>query len=87
MTKEVVRKFSKRARQYILAYYAVENHSNECKILTDEKKDCNIDLTGAEESTVVKVEHLKKAFKSHRCAMDFDSGFIKSEFSASLQRM
>ena len=90
VTKEVVRKFSKRARQYILAYYAVTNHADECKTLTEngnKKKDCIIDLTGAEESTVVKVEQMKMAFKTHRCAMDFDADFIKSEFTASVERV
>ena len=83
-------KVFKRARQYIIAYYTVENNTNECKTLTvkdNNKKDCIIDLTGAEESTVVKVEQTKKAFKTHRCAMDFDTGFIKSEFTASVERM
>ena len=90
VTKEIVRFFSKRARQYIIAYYAVKNHANECKTLTvkdNNKKDCIIDLTGAEESTVVKVEQMNRAFKTHRCAMDFDAGFIKSEFIASFEHM
>ena len=90
VTKEIGRKFSKQTRQYIIVYYAVEHHANECKTLTvqdNNKKDCIIDLTGAEESTVVKVEQMKKAFKTHRCAMDFDAGFIKSEFTASVERM
>jgi hypothetical protein len=29
-------------------------------------------------SVVVKIEKMAKQFKSHRCALDFDIGFIKS---------
>jgi hypothetical protein len=28
--------------------------------------------------TPAKIEHMVKEFKTHRCAMDFDSAFIKS---------
>jgi hypothetical protein len=29
-------------------------------------------------ATPVKIEKLVKAFKTHRCALDFDKGFIKA---------
>jgi len=33
---------------------------------------------GNEVATPVKIEKLVKAFKTHRCALDFDKGFIKA---------
>ena len=82
ITKELVRKFSKRARDYIIAYHAVENHDKESTKLTSTNKGNVKGSVTPEESTVVKVERMKRAFKTHRCAMDFDTKFIKSEFRA-----
>ena len=81
ITKQLVRKFSKRARDYIIAYHAVENHGNKIKQLTSDKKGKGENKAEVDKSTVVKVERMKRAFKTHRCAMDFDTKFLKSEFS------
>ena len=84
-------KVFKRARQYIIAYYAIENHTNEYKTLTvkdNNKKDFIIDLTGAEESTVVKVDQTKKAFIQYTSLYHgLQRSFITSEFVASVERM
>ena len=77
-----MRKFSKRARDYIIAYHAVENHNNEIKELTLNKKGNAENTVVIDESTVVKVERMKREFKTHRCAMDFDTKFLKSDFRA-----
>ena len=77
-----MRKFSKRARDYIIAYHAVENHDKESTKLPSTNKGNVEGSVTPEESTVVKVERIKQAFKTHRCAMDFDTNFIKSEFHA-----
>ena len=82
VTKELVRKFSKRARDYIIAYHAVENHENEINKLTMNKKGSAENTVIIDESTVVKVERMKQEFKTHRCAMDFDTKFLKSDFHA-----
>ena len=69
MTKELVRKFSKRARDYIVAYHLLTTKKDDVKsIMSDSGKE--------DEPVVVKVEKMKKIFKTHRCAMDFDSKFI-----------
>ena len=82
VTKKLVRKFSKRARDYIIAYHAVENHENEINKLTMHKK-CKVENAVAiDASTIVKVEKIKRQFKTHRCAMDFDTKFLKSDFHA-----
>jgi hypothetical protein len=71
ITTERVRMFSQRARAYILAYHMLRQEQ----------------LTGSSSSSLgnaaaspVKVEKLLKKFKTHRCAMDFDSAFCSAVF-------
>jgi hypothetical protein len=73
ITKEKVRSFSKRARSYICAYYALEhtkqnNNDNET-INHDEMAllSCAIEYE--------KIEQMVKMFRTHRCAFDFDREF------------
>ena len=61
---------------------AVENHENEINKLTMNKKGSAENTVIIDESTVVKVERMKREFKTHRCAMDFDTKFLKSDFRA-----
>jgi hypothetical protein len=68
LTRERVRKFSRRARQYILAYQAL--HSQE-----EEQQQPS---STTHQITPMKIESLVKDFKTHRCALDFDKGFIKT---------
>jgi len=51
-----------RARAYMLAYLALDNEGDAFN-------------SG---NAVVKIEKMVKQFISHRCALDFDGGFIKS---------
>jgi hypothetical protein len=62
LTPEMVRKFSRRARHYILAYFYME-HDEENKIDEEGLHELNI-------------ERVKKEFKTHRSAIDFDEKFI-----------
>jgi hypothetical protein len=73
ITAERVRMFSQRARAYILAYYKIRQEQ-----LTDSSSTSDFDDIAA--SSPVKVEKLLKKFKTHRCAMDFDSTFCKAVF-------
>ncbi len=57
----MIRKFSRRARHYILAYFFIE-HNQESNI-EGELSELNI-------------ERVKKEFKTHRSAIDFDEKFI-----------
>ena len=43
-----------------------------------------MDGSGEDEPVAVKVEKMKKIFKTHRCAMEFDSKFIKCAVQTSL---
>jgi hypothetical protein len=64
--------FSQRARAYVLAYYKIRQEQ-----LTDLLSTSEFDDMAA---SPVKVEKLLKKFKTHRCAMDFDSTFCKVVF-------
>ncbi len=64
----MVRKFSRRARQYILAYFYIEHEM---------KEDIE---EGLHE---INIERIKKEFKTHRSAIDFDERFINYCFQKS----
>ena len=66
LTKEMVRRFSRRARHYVLAYFYIEN--------VQEK---NMDEEGLHE---LNIERIRKEFKTHRSAIDFDEKFINHCF-------
>ena len=68
LTTERIRKFSKRAHEYICAYHALHQGSSSDELL-DTATDSNV-------ATPVNFEKLLKDFKTHRCALDFDKGFI-----------
>ena len=63
LTTERVRKFSRRARSYICAYYQMHY------------ADVNPDASVPEQ---VKIEQLAKSYKTHRSVVDFNYGFITS---------
>jgi dihydropteroate synthase len=67
-----VRKFLQRARQYILAYQAL--HSQE----ESEQQQPSTTSRDTHQITPMKIESLVKDFKTHRCVLDFDKGFIKT---------
>ncbi len=70
LTTERVQKFSARARAYMLAYLALERNID--------TSTASMNTAETSNSAVVKIEKMVKQFKTHRCALDFDGGFIKS---------
>jgi hypothetical protein len=66
LTLEMVRKFSCQAQTYILAYFYIE-HEQENNISKENLHEINI-------------EHIKREFKTHRSAMDFDEKYINHCF-------
>ena len=88
ITKERVRKFSRRARAYACAYYAF--HQNEVALRTNNdgemgrtddnnnEVDKNINFAHDSALSLVDIENMVKNFKTHRCALDFDRGFINA---------
>ncbi len=65
-----MRNFSQRARAYMCAYLALEKGKG---ITTGEQTTQNKST-----SVPVKIEQMVKLFKMHRCALDYDRGFIHS---------
>ena len=69
LTTERIRKFSRRAREYIVAYHLLSATGSSIDVATVEPSPGE---------TPVKVEKLLKEFKTHRSASDFAKGFITS---------
>ena len=79
LTIETVRKCDRHARSYICAYYVLEvlprqqraggEYAVENVVHNDDDDN---------KTTYAKIEKFKKAFKTHRCALDFDSRFCAS---------
>ena len=69
LTTEMIRKFSSRARSYMLSYKALEIVGEEG---TGNENDKSLEITHKQ------IENMQKIIKSHRAALDFDRGFIAS---------
>jgi hypothetical protein len=69
LSVERIRKFSRRARQYKLAYHFFDSGQTDPEIPHGD---------GDQQYGPVAVEKLIGKFKTHRCAMDFDFKFIMS---------
>jgi hypothetical protein len=67
LTKELIRKKSRRAHEYMCAYH-VHHHQQQETQASDQQ---NIAIP-----TII--ESLVKKFKTHCCALDFDHGFVKA---------
>ena len=73
LTTEHVRSFSRHARQYILAYLAMQQ-------VNDQQSSMDTQASPSGQIMPAKIEQLVKEFKSCHCAMDFDCGFIDAVF-------
>ena len=62
LTKERIEKFAARARAYICTYHHLANGPSAEK----------------QQLLFVEIERLMQLFKVHRCALDFDRGFVAS---------
>jgi hypothetical protein len=71
LTTERVRKFSRRARKYVSTYYIIAKEREGQQIATEAT---HLD------APLIQVEKMVKLFKTHRCAMDFDTHFCKVVF-------
>ena len=73
LTIERVHKFSQRVWGYIIAYHMLHEQRQE------QGQDKQTTGTTASYNIMPdKIESLIKDFKTHRCALDFDKGFIKA---------
>jgi hypothetical protein len=93
LTKQRIEKFASRARAYICTYHHLEQQHQHASAPVIE--DPNSSPTASSLSSVApipphtkqellysEIERLMKAFKGHRCALDFDRGFIHSELKS-----
>ena len=74
LTKERIRKFSARARAYICTYYHLS--SRDCG---DPTVPAFGNVAEKQQLLYKEIERLMKKFKTHRCALDFDHGFVKAD--------
>jgi len=80
LTVERIRLFSQRARAYMLAYQML-HQEEEQQVLSPPGSSNDVDVKST--SCPVNVEKILKKFKTHRCAMDFDTAFCKAMFTKS----
>jgi hypothetical protein len=72
LTIDRQRMFSRRAREYMVAYHALDNHKDD---KTDESTNATQQRTNPL-MTAYLIEKIVKLFKTHRSAADFDCGFV-----------
>jgi hypothetical protein len=72
LTTERVRKFLWRVCQYICAYYKIAKEREGQQIATE--------ATTHLDASPIQVEKMVKLFKTHCCAMGFDTHFCKAVF-------
>jgi hypothetical protein len=89
LTKQRIEKFASRARAYICTYHHLnqEQKKRAAEAGADQNSVSNTGSTTPvagipppkQELLYSEIERLMKAFKGHRCALDFDRGFVHSE--------
>jgi hypothetical protein len=89
LTEQRIEKFASCARAYICTYHHLhQEHKQAAAEHEDSNSDSNADKTCLDARTpshkqqellYSDIERLSKAFKGHRCALDFDSGLVHSE--------
>ena len=91
LTKPRVNKFASRSRAHICTYYHLEEeHRWQEAAITEAvasvgENDCTpippcvVEVPKQELLSYSEIQKVMKALKGHRCALDFDSGFINSE--------
>ena len=66
LTTKRIRMFSRRAREYIISY----------KLMSHKQTLTGLDVDLHTNISEAKIEKMVKDFKTHRCALDFDSSFL-----------
>ena len=77
LTKDRIEKFASRACAYICTYHHLEQVQS-ARAAAVAGVD-PIAVLPKEVLPYTDIERVRKAFKCHRCALDFDSGFVNSE--------
>ena len=86
MTTERQRMFSRRARQYMLAYHAIDgtenNESNEAVAAANTGETTTEDKKTTFALIECVMKNYKRTFKTHRSVADSDTGYINKVVSA-----
>jgi hypothetical protein len=77
LTKVRIEKFAARARAYICTYHHLENQKGPGDARSQNSE--NLEEPKQQELLYSEIERLTKACRGHRCALDFDWGFVHSE--------
>ncbi len=87
--KERIEKFASRARAYVCTYHHLQQEQEKQHQQAASRRVENKDQNSLSQQTTplfpkqvllyTEIERLMKAFKGHRCALDFDRGFVHSE--------
>jgi hypothetical protein len=77
LTKERIRIFAARARAYICTYYYLEHDERRASV--DSEESIGFTPAGKQQLLYKNIEKIMKQFKTHRCALDFDTGFVLAE--------
>jgi hypothetical protein len=81
LDKKRVRLFSARARAYICTYYwlakkRLDQQQSTISGAEADNDNCKHTLSPQQQLLFSEIERLMKEFKTHRCALDFDKGFV-----------
>ena len=76
LTTKRIRHFSRRARQYLCAYFKIWKDLDKQQ---HDRMDAEVDTT-THEADPISGEKLVKQFKTHRCAPDFDKTFCNATY-------
>ncbi len=82
LPQEVIGKFASRVREYICTYHHIvdEQQRREVAVVANSSATTSTPhIISKQELLYTEIERLMKAFKGHRCVLDFDRGFVNSE--------
>ena len=86
LPKERIERFAARARAYICTYHHPQQEHLKLHAAVAANEDQNAvsrttldDICLKQPLNYSDIKRVSKAFKGHRCALDFDSGFVHSE--------
>jgi hypothetical protein len=74
----IIEKFAARARAYICMYHHLEHQKQQGDGARSQNSE-NRKESKQQEFLDSEIKRLTKAFRGHRCALDFDWGFVHSE--------
>jgi hypothetical protein len=78
VTPDRVRKFSARARAYICTYYWLALKEEQQQQQAQGDDEIAAPAAGRQQIHFHEIERLMKKFRTHRCALDFDLGFVNA---------